>query len=62
MLELQHFDKGSSQTDIESAFLRDGGCINDNLISNELCDVLMADFMPHIDAALWNNASEIDSN
>ncbi len=60
MPELKHFDKNSTQEEIERAILSDGGCIYDSLLPEELCDELMADFGPHIDAAPWNNAGAND--
>ncbi len=55
MQELQHFTLGSPE-DIEQAILDDGGCILDSLLSPDLCDELMSDFLPHIEDASWNNS------
>ncbi len=55
MPELKHFTTETPQSEIESAILTDGACILDSLISPELCDQLMADFMPHIEDVSWTN-------
>ena len=55
MPELNHFTIDSSG-DIEQAILDDGACIVDSLLSADLCDALMSDFLPHIENASWNNS------
>ena len=60
MPELSHFCSTSTQQEIEDAIREHGGCIFDGLLEPEICDELMADFMPHIDAVAWNNAGKED--
>lgn len=56
---LRHFtgsiDDEAVDVGILQAIESDGACIFDGLIPEALCDALMADFEPHIDAAPWSN-------
>lgn len=56
MPELKHFTP-ESRDDIEQAILDDGACILDSLFSPDLCDALMADFLPYIEEAPWTNSA-----
>ena len=50
-----HLSADSSLAEVLSTIERDGACIIDDLIPQNLCDSLLADFNPHIDAASWMN-------
>ena len=39
--------------DIQTAVAEDGACIALNVLSEALCDELMADFQPHLDDMPW---------
>lgn len=52
---LQHFTAETPVTEIGAAVQKAGACIVDSLISEDLCDRLMNDFLPHIDEADWCN-------
>jgi ectoine hydroxylase-related dioxygenase (phytanoyl-CoA dioxygenase family) len=55
MPSLQHFCLEDSDEDILLAIEQDGACIFEHLIPGALCDRMMAEFRPHIDAAPWAN-------
>ncbi len=55
---LQHFSVETPVEQIANAVEQDGACIVDSLISEELCDGLMSDFMPYIDGSKWCNAED----
>ncbi len=55
-MALTHFN-ADQQEEILEAIEKDGACILDNLLTAELCDQLMSDFTPHIDAAPWQNVN-----
>ena len=60
-MSFQTFPASAPERDILAALDADGACIVEDLISQELCDALMNDFMPHIEAAEWTNAADGDS-
>lgn len=61
-MALAHFSVNDSQAEMLAAIDRDGACILDALLEPAACDQLMADFMPHIEAAEWTNTSKGDSD
>ncbi len=61
MMMLRHFTTNDAITLIESAIEEDGACIVDSLISETLCDQLMADFLPHIGGVNWCNVEAPDA-
>jgi len=50
-----HLSADSSLPEMLDTIGRDGACIIDDLIPQQLCDQLMADFSPHVGAASWMN-------
>jgi len=52
MVALKHI-AASNPAEILSAVREDGACIATDVVPAELCDALMADFQPHLEAMDW---------
>jgi ectoine hydroxylase-related dioxygenase (phytanoyl-CoA dioxygenase family) len=52
MVALKQID-ASQVDDVQAAVADDGACIALNVLSEELCDALIADFQPHLDDMPW---------
>ena len=52
MVELVHLQAGD-QLGIIGALAEQGGCVVEGLLDDQLCDQLMADFIPHLEAMPW---------